>query len=203
MLINFNLNVGFLHIPKSAGISIRMELQKHGEWVRNVKDFHVWGTGARSILTPPIFNRLRWFAVVRHPVDAIVASYKRTRDRARQMDLSTIADLDYRDYLRRAIKYKNLGEYARDNWIADNDYSIKRGGFYYSYCTDNGDPLPVRVLRFENLKAGWKALCEDWQLPYGPLPHANKSEGEEDVPPQLRRDILDYCFMDCEKYGYK
>lgn len=206
MILSIERHIAFIHIPKTGGISVRLALQSHGEWLRPVKNFHVWGSVARDLLTPDVFYGQRWFAVIRHPVDAIVSSYKRTRERARTVQMDKIEDVAYRRYLQRSLTYDSVEDYAKENWIGDDDFNIKQGGFFFTYCCDSdGDPLPIRILRFERLCEDWDQLCEDWEIPYTPLPKANKSGDCETVPvsQSLRKAIEDYCWLDMERFGYR
>ncbi len=71
MIICQELQLGFIHIPKAAGSSIRrvlIDTLPHCHY-EPVFSFHRFGVEIRDwVLGAEGFNRLRWFAVTRHPV---------------------------------------------------------------------------------------------------------------------------------------
>jgi hypothetical protein len=200
--------LGFIHIPKAAGSSIRRSLLEnlpHCHY-EPVFSFHRFGVEIRDwILGREGFERLRWFAVTRHPVESIWSSYQRTMQIAKAGNLDRFKK-PYRTYLETTLACRDFEEYARTKWIADNDVGIKRGGFWHTYCCDwDGTPLPVRVLRFDNLAADWRALVREWELPDMELGRVNSSGVAFErgmVSGRIYDEIMDYCWRDCERFGY-
>jgi hypothetical protein len=111
-----------------------------------------------------------------------------------------------RTYLETTLACRDFEEYARIKWIADNDVGIKRGGFWHTYCCDwDGTPLPVRMLRFDNLAADWRDLARDWELPPMELGRVNSSGVAIErgmVSDGIWGEIMDYCWRDGEVLGY-
>jgi hypothetical protein len=128
------------------------------------------------------------------------------------MQIARAGNLDrfgrqYRSYLETTLTCRDFEEYARTQWIADNDFNIKRGGFWHTYCCDwDGTPLPVRMLRFDNLAADWQSMVRDWDLPAMELGRVNSSGLAFERGMVARRiydEIMDYCWRDCERFGYR
>lgn len=80
--------------------------------------------------------------------------------------------------------------------------SITRGGFWHTCCCDfDGTPLPVRMLRFDDLAADWRALVRDWWLLGMELGGVNSSGVAFEpgmVSDRIYGEIMDYCHVDCE-----
>ena len=208
MVICQELKIGFIHIPKAAGSSIRQAMIENLPhcYHEPLRHFHKFGVEIRDyVLGPEGFNRLRWFAVTRHPVETIWSSYQRTMQIAREGNLGRF-ECPYRTYLETALACRDFEEYARTQWIADNDFNIKRGGFWHTYCCDwDGTPLPVRMLRFDNLAVDWRALIRDWGLPAMKLGRVNSSGVAFQrgmVSGRVYGEIVDYCWGDGVMFGY-
>jgi hypothetical protein len=106
----------------------------------------------------------------------------------------------------RHVACRNFEDYARTQWIADNDFNIKRGGFWHTYgCDWDGAPLPVRMLRFDNLAEDWNALVRDWGLPDMELGRVNSSGVAFErgfLSGRIYGEIMEYCSVDCGRFGY-
>jgi hypothetical protein len=208
MVICQELRVGFNHIPKAAGSSIRQAMIENLPhcYYEPVQNGHRFGVEIRDwILGPEGFDRLRWFAVTRHPVEAIWSTYQRSLQVARGGSLDRFDDA-YRTYLETTLACQTFEEYTRTHWIADNDFNIRRGGFWHTYCCDReGNPLPVKMLRFDHLTADWRELVRDWDLPNMELGRANSSGVAFErgiVSNGIYGKTMDYCWGDREKSRY-
>ena len=63
----------------------------------------------------------------------------------------------------------------------------------------------MRMLRFDNLAADWRALVEDWHLPAMELGRVNSSGVAFEpsvVSGRIYGEIMDYCCGDGVKFGY-
>jgi hypothetical protein len=61
------------------------------------------------------------------------------------------------------------------------------------------------MLRLDRLAADWQALVRDWDLPAMELGRANSSGVAFErgmVSGRIYGEILDYCWRDCERFGY-
>jgi hypothetical protein len=151
------------------------------------------------------FHRIRWFAVTRHPVHTIWASYQRTsqiaKDRNRRGFSAT-----YCDYLDRFQTFKSFDEYARKAWL-DPDRHLRHGGLWQTYCCDlDGKHLPVKILRFDRLVEDWDHLLSEWRLPRRNLDRVNESGSsfrQDLVSDEIYDLIMSYCHVDCERFGYE
>lgn len=114
MIICQELQLGFVHIPKAAGSSIRRAMIKHLPhcYHEPLGHFHKFGVEIRDwVLGSEAFERLRWFAVTRHPVESIYSSYQRTMQIAREGNLQRWHQL-YRTYLETTLACRDFEEYA-------------------------------------------------------------------------------------------
>lgn len=211
MIICQESRLGFIHIPKAAGSSIRRCLIENLPHVHSQPQnaFHKFGQEIRDwVLGPEGFEKLRWFAVTRHPVHSLLSSYRRTLQIAREGDINRWRK-PYRDYLQFALACKDFEEYARSKWIGDDERNIVQGGFWWTYCCDwraDGEPLHVRTLRYDHLAKDWLKLLRDWELPDMKLGHINScgmSFDRAQVPDSLYADIMEFCHVDVERFGYE
>ena len=110
MVICQELRIGFIHIPKAAGSSIRQAMIQNLPhcYEEPRQNFHRFGVELRDrIPGPEGFDRLRWFAETRHPVEAIWSSYQRTMQIAKAGNLGRF-DRTYRTYLETALACRDF-----------------------------------------------------------------------------------------------
>jgi hypothetical protein len=167
---------------------------------------HVQGWQIRDlVLGKYAFHRIRWFAVSRHPVHTIWASYQRTNQIAKDRNRRGFSTT-YCDYLDRFLTFKSFDEYAREAWLKPERH-LRRGGLWWTYCCDlGGTVLPIQMLRFDNLVNEWDRLIADWRLPHRSLGRVNSSGtsfGRDSVSDEIHAEIMDYCHVDCERFGYR
>ena len=194
MVYNLEYNLGFIHIPKTGGMSIRKALkQLPGTFDSPLDHFHKFGRDIKREVLGDCFDSIRWFAVSRNPVDLIWSSWKWIR----KQKVEESYPPKFRSYVQRCQAFKTFPDYVYKIWIGDNDFQISRGGFWYTYCTDHGESLNVRKLNFCDLSRDWDRMINDWQLPEMELPRINTTDQvKPDVSDRLRSDILQYCWLD-------
>jgi len=64
-------------------------------------------------------------------MEAIRSSCQRTIQFAREGNFGRF-EQPYRAYQETTLGCRNFAEYARSQWIADNDFNIQRGGCWYT-----------------------------------------------------------------------
>lgn len=201
--------LGFVHIPKAAGTTIRhamLSMFPGACYHAPIDHNHLAACLIRDdVLGRDGFDRLHWFAVTRHPVHTIWSSWCRTRQVAEASNRQSYSAA-YCEYLDRFLRYGSFADYARNEWINPHRHLLP-GGLWRTYCCDHdGAPMPVRVLRFDQLAENWRIMCQEWDLPALALERRNASGIPYDpsgVPPDVYREIMDYCHLDCERFGYQ
>jgi len=198
--------VGFIHIPKAAGMSIRRTLRDMfpGAFYEAPTDhmhMQAWLV-PDPVLGKYAFSRIRWFAVTRHPVHTIWASYQRTMQIAKDHNRRGFS-ATYCDYLDCFLTYKSFDEYAREAWLGQH---LRLGGLWQTYCCDlDATSLPIRILRFDELASDWSRLLADWKLPRRELGLVNSSGStfrRDTVSDEIYAEIMEYCSVDCQRFGY-
>ena len=200
MIYSHSAKLGFIHVPKAAGTSIRLTLAKSlPDCFESPSDHHhATAEFVRDrILGRDAFASIRWFAVVRNPVDSIAASYLRTRQVAAVTDRRSVPKI-YAEYLDFAMSV-GFAEYARTSWIG-TDGQLKQGGFIRTYLSDQSGVIVNRVLRFDRLEIEWQRLRDDWNLSLPDLPKINATErGDKvDIAAELRAEIEAHCAGDVD-----
>jgi hypothetical protein len=197
-MISFQKRFLFVHIPKTGGNSIQSILASYSDdkLVRarrgqdGVERFgvsnprfklkkHSLLTEYREALGEKKFEALYKFACVRNPWDRMV-SYYFTPGQRKQWD-------------RKAFK-----KMVSESLSAADYLRLNRG---------EADPFQNvdRVLRFENLTAGFELVCKDLGIPPAPLPIYNKSEREDYAKyydHELRTLVNDRFAEEIVRFGY-
>jgi hypothetical protein len=206
MLLSVEKKFIFIHIPKTAGSSLKRALAPYAlnpqrsqyrrllshlpvpesperAWLRQ-HDKAAW---IRLKLPRSVFESYHKFAVVRNPYDYAVSyyAYVRGNDRSRANRHAQGTFLEFLNYLRRKDAISGI---TQSSWIVDAKGSL----------------IIDQILRFETLDVDFAELSARLGLEAS-LPHVNRSErgdyramyGEEE------RDLADRLFArDLELLGY-
>ena len=180
----------FIHIRKTAGISIRNILGEcDGESCG--LHFHDHLSGHKNLLSKKQFDEYFKFTFVRNPWDMRVSLYK---------------------YLAKG-GHRSLTRYARrlsfPNWIKRysnrvNVNTTHTGRTQLSYIepSENMDFIG----RFENLQEDFNVVCNKIGIPRQELPHKNKSKREhytEYYDDETRQIVAEKYAKDIEYFGYE
>jgi hypothetical protein len=188
MIISEQYNFIFVHIPKTAGLSVTDAFGKYGRprgrtiW-RSISrrlpftespataHFRVHEPASKMIakLTRPVFDRFLSFSVVRNPFDHAVSHYEYMKQFRIKSTADKVGEMSFRGYL----EYRMRKPFWNDTIFArmpDQSY----------YLTDRSGALAVkRLVRFENLNAELEQLSRDLALPDFALRHVNKTKADK------------------------
>lgn len=184
MLLSHTHQFLFVHIPKTAGISIARALRPFsnpGERkgirrlmshlpVRERPDealfpLHVTAAWARAKLPAEVFDSYCKFAVVRNPYDRAVSYYEFLKQRTEHHRHGRVRDLDFSGFL-------------------DHLAGLRRDETQTSMVADGRGRLLIdRVLRFEHLDGDFADLCSSLKIDATALPKNNGTK---------RHHYLDY-----------
>lgn len=180
----------FIHIPKTAGISIYDHAIKCGiditlfgkhepakMWRNNIKDF---------------FS----FAFVRNPYDRFMSSYYFYRD-------APIGTFDIKKDIK---KYKTFRDFCNKfkEFKYNNDVQFKNQ--IYFILNDSDELIVDYVGSFEELDLGWKKICDETGWIYEKLPHLNKTKHslfEEEYDDEMKKIVYNLFVGDFNYFKYE
>ncbi|MFC4700835.1 sulfotransferase family 2 domain-containing protein [Glaciecola siphonariae] len=211
MIVSDSKQFIFLHIPKTAGTSVRKSLvpyAKPGESdyfskaLRRImghytpyrfKEFryhpHLTMQNAKRLMPASRFNNYFKFAFVRHPVDWQYAIFRHILSHRHIKAFEKRFDFIYRS--------KSFDEYI--TWRVTN------GAIPQIFQMINEDLITEvdRVYKFENLQGDFEILCRKLGIP-NELPFLNKNSSSiaKPVSDYARNLIYDAYRLDFEMFGY-
>lgn len=206
MLLSVEKKFIFIHIPKTAGSSLKRALAPYAlnpqrsqyrrllshlpvpenpgrAWLRQ----HDKASWIRLKLPRSVFDGYHKFAVVRNPYDYAVSyyAYVRSNDHSRANRHAQGSFLDFLTYLRRKDAISGI---TQSSWITDS----------------KGKVIIDQILRFETIEADFETLSQRLGLDAA-LPHINKSDRSDyrEMYGTAERDIADRLFArDLKLLGY-
>lgn len=197
----------FIHVSKNAGNSV---LDTAGSHIVSAGHRTAASWVAEHGHTAPLF------AVIRNPFDRVVSEYFYRRRRYDSGDrnahlanleksfedwtLSTFREGEFRT---RAFFEKTGVPFNENNMIGDRLLWFLPQVLWLG--DDQGRPLALDVLRFENLESDWAAFARKYGIP-GTLRRLNASAREPGYrnyySDETRDLIADYYQQDLEAFGY-
>lgn len=204
-MIDHELKYIFIHIPKTGGSSIELNLVRlhHPEvcgnlahWNDNIKEkFHV-GVGMNhhwplsKILTPAI-SEYKSFCFVRNPYDRIVSEYLYVK-RGYNLTGSVIPDLKFSTFIRQRLINKISQPYHD---MSQSDY------------IDCASKSIDYIGRFEELQTDFNRICRDIKIPTSRLPSVNKSNHKKHYSSyydtETKRIVTEMYSDDLKRFGYE
>lgn len=179
MLLSLEKKFLFIHIPKTAGLSITATLKPYSleENRTSLRRFlshfpirenpekayfrvHTTAQTAKVKIGEELFSDLYKFAVVRNPYDRAVSYYL------------YIKKSEKHNWHRRAKKMSFL------EFLLMQEASNKRWDQSYFVEDTNGQLLVDNVIYFERLNSEFAKICETLGVPSEELPHLNRSSNE-------------------------
>lgn len=182
MIIGFKKKFLFIHIPKCAGDSIRELLLSSANGGSQFLRKHSANADAERMMGEEI-NRFTAFAVVRNPFDQVVSFYEHLRKPLRMSPEEIARQYPGTGSRLLPVWASELAmrlefpDFVREVYPAAHDERPQAAWFgdLFSWLTSvDGNPAPVRVLRFERLREDFSKLAADLGLE-GELPWRNAS----------------------------
>lgn len=196
MILSENYNFIFVHIPKTAGLSVTDALGKYGRprgrtLFRSLSrklslvespgmaHFRVHEPASRMVskLTRPVFDSFTSFAVIRNPFDHAVSHYEYMKQFRVKKVAKKVGKMSFQEYL----EYRKLRPRGQDTVFA------RLPNQSYFLTAENGEMLVTNLIRFENLDNELKDLADMIGLPDCSLQHVNKTKSRS-----KKRSYKDY-----------
>lgn len=184
-------NLCFIHIPKTAGSSVRECLEKKKDNTYEKKqlyDRHPTWKDILNVVGKEKYDELYKFCIIRNPVELFISWYNYVQ----RFDMP-------QDALRPIIKQQHQSiEYVID-WIIDNNY---QSGMFpqHRWIYDNGKLMINKVFRYENLDEVKDFLTKRG---YGELPHKNGSIGKPILTQEYRNKMVLIDKEDFDIFNYQ
>jgi len=211
-MYNHDLKAIFIHIPKTAGLSIRNCLSNNGFYHKgHVSNFYTRDTTISTRHQPSknlnkncIDNYFK-FCFVRNPWDIVVSSFlwwhgmyewsKRTgRGHNRKKKIATeISEMTFHDFVKKyphkinEVDHQNLGQHF---WLEDE--------------TEN--KTVDFIGKFENLQEDFNIICDKIGIPKQQLSHKNATKRNhytEYYNDETQEIVAKKYAKDIEYFGYK
>lgn len=155
----------FIHIPKTAGSSIILELNNEKLLPR---DHSTWFEFKRK--SPYLYEKYFKFAFIRNPWDRAVSSYHYFKQGGNQ----TKKDLDFKKII--DTNFKDFNDFILNYLNSESIWKNKLFWPQWFFIVDENDVLQVNFLgRFENIENDFSFLAEKFFLEKK-LSKANESE---------------------------
>lgn len=216
MILSEDYKFIFVHIPKTAGLSVTDAFGKYGRprgrtiWrsmsrrlpfieAPSVAHFRVHEPAEKMIskLSRPVFDSFHSFSVIRNPFEHAVSHYEYMKQFRIKSTADKVAKMTFLDYL----KYRQ----GRPFW---NDTIFAKMPAQSYYLTDKSGALAVnRLVRFENLAQELETLSVDLKLPDFKLRHVNKTKADkkptaEYYTPETETLVREIYAPDFDLLGY-
>lgn len=188
MIISEKYKFIFIHIPKTAGLSVTDAFGKYGRprgrslWrsmsrrlpyreAPSLAHFRVHEPASKMIskLSRPVFDSFHSFSVIRNPFEHAVSHYEYMKQFRIKSTADKVSKMSFVEYL----KYRQ----GTPIW---NDTIFAKMPAQSYYLTDaTGAVVVDRLVRFENLSAELEQLSVDLKLPDFALRHVNKTKADK------------------------
>ena len=206
MILDCTKRFCFIHIPRTAGVSITRALREACPESDVYYHFrrHVRATGIKRMLNEAgdtNWERMFRFAVIRSPFEIIASDYRLTLLQLRLTDRGLNNGWGKR--LQRMHQEPGFGPFVRRE-ILGRWSGIMSSGYWRTWCLGSQrEDLGVEAIRYEKLKTEWPRICDRIGIRNVSLPWHNRSE-EHTV--QWTRNLVDLvaalCCDDIERFGY-
>ncbi|MEP2784234.1 MAG: sulfotransferase family 2 domain-containing protein [Pseudoruegeria sp.] len=192
MIISTQYKFIFVHIPKTAGMSVTDAFGKYGRpqersLLRSLSrrlpfkevpakaHFRVHEAVNKMIdkMGRPAFDSFHSFSVIRNPYDHAVSHYEYMKQFRIKATAEKVAQMSFEQYLTYRIK-PPAGK--------DTIFARMPGQMYY-LADNKGEVAVNRLVRFEALNDELYQLADDLKLPDFSLRHVNKTKSKTDKKP--------------------
>ena len=162
MILDMIKKFCFIHIPRTAGVSITRTLRE-ACLESDIYYHHNRHITAQSLKTSLMrnqektWNSLFKFAIIRSPFDIIESDYCLTLLQLNKMNRN-INEL----WTRRLLRMKNEPGFKSFvlREILGPFSGIQQGGYWRTWCTNNGIDLGVEPFYYDDLQNGWLEICK-------------------------------------------
>lgn len=208
MIYNLKHNFVFIHIPRTAGMSISRAIfealpssyMNLSEW-RHRYAMEIQHMEELRDQFPTMYK----FAVIRNPWDIVESDYSFTTKEIQEPTFTrrmTCQD----GWIRRLERTRGSGfiEFIAREYLGGLN-PVLEGGFYKTWCRKmNGDSLGVDYVRFTNLKERWPHICQQIGIPICTLPRDNVEKRQKCIWTVAAIEaIADLCIKDLEKFDFQ
>lgn len=169
MLISHKHRFIFIHIPKNAGISMKLALMEAADDWESIAYVHATASEVRNKVGRDIWDNYFKFAFVKNPWDRAVSFYFWSRGKKRKDTLKVYSELNRMNY----------DEWAQ--WLSEQELNKLPAHVWLqkSFVTDMKDNLLVDYVgRFENLDRDWNFVCRKIGIKKKPLTNHHTSMHE-------------------------
>lgn len=181
----------FVHIPKTAGVSIsRALVEGDRQHPLCIKSKHETAAAFIARNGAEAFQSRHTFSVVRHPLNRFLSQYafmKKHEDKWPQFKALRSPD-DFVDAIER----------NDPNIIIRIEQALPQ----HAYITLDGTICVDDVLRHEAIESEFAAFCVKVGLPPRPLPHANKTRAGLSPSQRVKDFVSQYYSEDFRLFGY-
>ena len=195
----------YIHIPKTAGNSIRatMQMGECEEFLGGHVDSNAVKNSLRRRDKEDVWNRALKFTFVRNPFDWLVSMYVHAKTWGEGYRQKPVKDgnMTFREYL----DFMVLDLMEREQRPTSNKYQRQ-----YEYCIDeDGNELLDFVGSFERLDQDVAILCKKLGIKFNGVPVVNKSFWREDPKyrsyynQDSRKFVEKHFAKDLEVLGYE
>ncbi len=200
----------FIHVPKTAGTSIRAVLEPYGGksgllnfMARQLENYpglcnlsglnaartydsHTTYRKISHILPAAVLDKAYTFAFVRHPFDRLYSFYLHTAERKQHVWNAKI--LGYGSFSNMIQHLNELQEPSQKSYLTDDAGTVK----------------PDFIGRFENLEEDFQVVCERLDIPFNlPKKNARKHKNWKDAFTEEDRQVAyDFYKEDFDTFDY-
>lgn len=173
----------FVHIPKTAGTTIRAAFYREYDELHN--PHHAGISKIKESLSEEVFQSYFKFGAVRNPWDREVSRYTYIKEEFRHID---------NDYCQNGFK-----EYLYT-------FSQRPNALNYNEIRVGGEISLNYIIKFENLQEDFNTACDKIGIPHRKLSHTNKSKHKhytEYYDDETKQIVAKKYAKDIEHFGYK
>ena len=202
----------FIHIPKTAGSSIRNCLSNNGfnqhghvsNFYRKDSTISIKHQPCKFLKNNYIENYFK-FCFVRNPWDIVVSSFLWWK-RAYEWASRTGWGHPRKRELMKKIYTMNFSEYLKSYASNLNEIYSHEMGQHFWIVSEQNEMIVDFIGRFENLQEDFNTICDKIGIPQQQLPHTNKTNHKhytEYYDDETRQIVAEKYEKDIEYFNYK
>ena len=206
----------FIHVPRTAGMSIRKYATRHRNhfiikgWnhipIESKADFITTGHASieslieQGFLEREVYNDSFKFAFVRNPWDRLVSTWGYYKSFRGEVDKSTRFLRSFELFVEEVI--------VKKNWIPSLEYKIMRPYFQHALPQMSWLGSGVDFIgRFERLNEDWQTICEMGNLKYQLLKKTHTIKRfkhyREHYTDEMAKQVAEFYTEEITRFGYR